>query len=244
MKKIFSLIYLLVFALAILFLALPSKSLAGAMSCSANPASAKVGDKVTFTIQVNSAPANAYYVEMFIFDYVTDSAGTLYTPVLKQTYSFPGAPKTYTYEWDTAESKAGEHDYYAMLEDSKHYRLDGTDVKTYSLAAAPAGGTTPTPTPINSGSAGAGGSLFPSTPERWSLNTIFEIINNILTFVSLTAGSLAVFLIVWFGFSYFTALGSEEKIEGAKKGILYTLSGLGVIILAKVLVAVLFSVFQ
>jgi len=257
MKKIANLIYLLVFGLSILFLAIPSKSLAGAMSISTNPASAKVGDKVTFTINIGSAPAEAYYVEMYISDITKDASGIItHNFVLKRTYSFQTAPATFTYEWDTSGSVDGTHQYYALLTKSNHDRLDGTDIKTYSLSsAAPAGGTpTPsnsasggaggTPSPTNSGNADATKSLFPSNPEKWTLETIFEIINNILTYVSLTAGALAVFMIVWFGFSYFTAFGSEEKIEGAKKGILYTLSGLGVIILAKVLVAFLFSIFQ
>jgi len=254
MKKFFTLIYLIIFAF---FLILPLKSRAIETNISVTPANnAKVGDKVEIVYTVYNDDPKAQWILLRIYDpkYIGDES--MYSAKDKDPVPNLNTTGRYTYTWDTkaAGSNPGDHRIDVVVTENDELKELNAISYAELYKLLPADGETPTPS--NSASAGGtpsptitGGSdlnksLFPSNPERWTLETIFEIINNILTFVSIGAGALAVFMIVWFGFGYFMALGSEEKIEAAKKGILYTLSGLGVIILAKTLVAFLLSVFQ
>ena len=256
MQKIFNLIYLVFFAL---FLILPLKSQAIETNISVTPENnAKVGDKVEIVYTVYNDDPKAKWVLLRIYDpkYIGNEA--MYSAKDRNTVPNLNTTGRYTYTWDTkaAQSNPGDHRIDVVVTEMDEMKeLNGVSyAELYKLLPANGGTPTPsnsasggaggTPSPTNSGNADATKSLFPSNPEKWTLKTIGDIINNVLTFVSLTAGALAVFMIVWFGFGYFLALGSEEKIEAAKKGILYTLSGLGVIILAKVLVAFLLSIFQ
>jgi len=253
MKKIFRLIYLIIFAF---FFILPLKSQAIETNISVTPENnAKVGDKVGIVYTVYNDDPKAKWILLRIYDPNDLGNEAMYTPKDKDPVPNLNTTGRYTYTWDTkaAQSNPGDHRIDVVVtENDETKELNAISyAELYKLLPANGGTPTPnntasggTPSPTNSGNADANKSLFPSNPEKWTLETIFEIINNILTFVSLTAGALAVFLIVWFGFSYFTAFGSEEKIEGAKKGILYTLSGLGIIILAKVFIALLVSIFQ
>jgi len=218
------------------------------------PESAKVGEtvKINYTIY-NNDPA-AKWVLLRIYD-VGETREEMYQAKDKREVVYDGQ-KAYVYSWDTAaaQSKPGDHriDVTITPLDEAASPL-ATSRTTYTLLAAGVPVPSPsasTPTGTHTGSVvssppgGTTNSLFPSNPEKWTLQTIFDIINNILTFVSISAGALAVLLIVWEAFAYFMAFGSEEKVEAAKKNIVYILSGLGVIILAKVLVAFLLSIFQ
>lgn len=220
------------------------------------PESAEVGETVKINYTIYNDNPEAKWVLLRIYD-VGETREEMYQAKDKRAVDDKGQ-KAFVYSWETsaAQSKPGDHRIDVIITPLDEAATPlATYRTTYTLSAGSAGGT---PSPKNSASAGPGGTpspttstgsaggegILPSNPETWTLQTVFKIINRVLTFVSAGAGALAVFLIVWFGFSYFTAFGSEEKIEGAKKGILYTLSGLGVIILAKVFIAVLLSVFQ
>lgn len=76
-----------------------------------------------------------------------------------------------------------------------------------------------------------------SDPASWSIGEIEQIINNVMTYVAEIGGALAVLLIIYASFNYLTAYGNEEKVSAAKKMILWTIIGIVVIMLAKILIA-------
>jgi len=254
MKKIFSLIYLISLILLVFLLAWPFPAKAIDIQILIDPPSgAKVGDQVKITYRVSNDDPKAELVLLRIYDPDNLNNENMYSTKARQDAPGDKASMGWTYIWDTkaSQSKPGNHRIDVVVTERDETQvLKALSAPLYNLAAI----TSPSPSasiPISLSpsssvppAGGASEALFPPNPETWTLKTIEKIINRILTYVSVGAGSLAVFLIVWFGFSYFTAFGSEEKIEGAKKGILYTLSGLAVIILAKVFIAVLLSVFQ
>lgn len=74
----------------------------------------------------------------------------------------------------------------------------------------------------------AGTALKSSTAEG-KINVILDFAVNFLLYAS---GGIAVFLLVLGGIRYITSLGNQERMEGAKKTILYAVIGLAAVILA------------
>ncbi len=257
MKKIFSLIYLILLFLAMV-LSRPTGAQAISIQILMDPASgAKVGDKVKITYRVENDDPNAARVLLRIYSPDNLENEAMYSTKASQDAPPVNAGMGWEYIWDTkaSQSEPGNHrvDVVITTRDETEV-LMAQSAPLYNLASATSSAqpkpsssvSDPTGIPgeLSPPPGGPAESLLPGNPEDWGLQTIFEIINRILTFVSLIAGVLAVFLIVWHGFVYFQAFGSEEKVEGAKKAIIYTLSGLALIILSKLFVAWLVEFFK
>ena len=73
-------------------------------------------------------------------------------------------------------------------------------------------------------------------PASWGKEQIQQLIANIIQLATTLAGGIAVLMLVWGAFQYFTAFGNEEKANKAKTTITWAIVGLVVIIIAKILV--------
>ena len=81
-------------------------------------------------------------------------------------------------------------------------------------------------------------------PSTWGTKQIEELIKNITTLAAGIVGGIAVLMIIWGAYQYFTAYGNEEKAQGGKKIITWAIIGLIVIILAKIIVEAIFSIVR
>ncbi len=72
--------------------------------------------------------------------------------------------------------------------------------------------------------------------------TLEEVIDNLIDFIFSISIVVAPLMIVWAGGLYITSAGSEDKIKTAKNIIVYALSGLAVVLLAKGLVAIIIQI--
>jgi heme O synthase-like polyprenyltransferase len=63
------------------------------------------------------------------------------------------------------------------------------------------------------------------------------VYGGVIVFMLEMAGILAVFMIVWSGYKYLTAYGSEEKAASAKKSFIYALLGLAIALSALFIVS-------
>lgn len=67
--------------------------------------------------------------------------------------------------------------------------------------------------------------------------TITDVLNRLIDYGIAIAGSLAAIMILFGAFQIMTSRGDEKKYKSGRQTILYALGGLGVIILARGLVA-------
>lgn len=87
-------------------------------------------------------------------------------------------------------------------------------------------------------------------PWEWGIDlktgkdSVTELIKNVTTLAASIAGGIAVLMIIWGAYQYFTAYGNEEKAQGGKKIITWAIIGLIVIILAKIIVEAIFSIVR
>lgn len=72
-------------------------------------------------------------------------------------------------------------------------------------------------------------------------NPIVDTINKVTVLVSIVAGAAAVILLVIAGLMYVTSGGDPSKIESAKKTVIYTVVGLFVIVLARLIIGFVIS---
>lgn len=80
-------------------------------------------------------------------------------------------------------------------------------------------------------------SILPSgIPEKWTADTIVDLIGRLIKLGLALATAVAVIYIIIGAFHYFTAFGSEEKAATAKKTITWAIVGVVVIVLSYVLV--------
>jgi protein-S-isoprenylcysteine O-methyltransferase Ste14 len=68
--------------------------------------------------------------------------------------------------------------------------------------------------------------------------TASAVLNDIIGWILLLVGGIAVLFIIWGGIQYVTSSGNKDKAEQAKKTLLYAVIGLIVIVLADVIVNV------
>ena len=82
---------------------------------------------------------------------------------------------------------------------------------------------------------GGGGSA--SLPNFLGVGSISELILKIINFLIILAIPFAVLMLVWAGFQFATAQGSEEKLTKAKKNLLWTVAGIAVILASQAIVS-------
>ncbi len=70
-------------------------------------------------------------------------------------------------------------------------------------------------------------------------NNIFQLLAKILDIVIKLGIPIAVLFIVWAGFKFVTAQGSEDKLKEAKKNLAYTLLGIAIFIASALLVKII-----
>lgn len=73
-------------------------------------------------------------------------------------------------------------------------------------------------------------------PNPLSANNITAVLNNILTFLSGIAASLAAVMFAWAGLLYLTSAGNEGQLGKAKKALLYGVIGLGIALLGGLII--------
>ncbi|MDD4930816.1 MAG: pilin [Candidatus Colwellbacteria bacterium] len=112
------------------------------------------------------------------------------------------------------------------------------------LAQAPAGSTNPT------GGSPAGSTNPSYVPADFQIcnplsdnctgggGTIEDILDKVINFILLIAAPIAALMYVWAGFMFLTAGGDPKKIDQAKKAVLWTSIGIGVLVISKGLVIV------
>ena len=86
--------------------------------------------------------------------------------------------------------------------------------------------------------------LPPGDPSTWGTKEIEQLILNVTQLATALAGGIAVIMIIWGAFQYFTAYGNEEKAQSGKKIITWAIIGLVVIILANVIIFEIKSLVQ
>jgi len=109
------------------------------------------------------------------------------------------------------------------------------------VAGAP-GETTPTPGTPTPGTPGDTISSWTTIENPLAYDTFEKILGEISKFLIQIGSAIAGVMFLIAGFMFVTAGGNPEKVQSAKKMILYTIIGLAIIILASGLVAVLKSV--
>lgn len=72
-------------------------------------------------------------------------------------------------------------------------------------------------------------------------NPIVNTLNKVTVLVSVIAGAAAVILLVIAGFMFVTSGGDTSKVESAKKTVIYTVVGLFVIVLARLIIGFVIS---
>ena len=71
-----------------------------------------------------------------------------------------------------------------------------------------------------------------------------ETIQRVTTLVAFIAGFLAVFWIIIMGIKYQTSYGDPEKTKAARKGIIYAVVGLIVVVAAQLLILVVLKIIE
>ena len=74
-------------------------------------------------------------------------------------------------------------------------------------------------------------------PSTWGTEQIDQLIRNITNLALSIAGGIAVLMIIWGAYQYFTAYGNEEKAQKGKTTLMWAIIGLVVIILAQVIIS-------
>ena len=94
---------------------------------------------------------------------------------------------------------------------------------------------------------GAGGSSIPvegiAGMPSGGTNILQITLQSGLTFVFAIAGVVAMFFIIWGGISWITSGGEKEKIEEARKKIVYALIGLVIIFMSYLIVKTVGGLF-
>lgn len=240
----------------LLLILMPISARAQSVTITADPTTASVGDKITFTIDVADTPAGSSKVKLYIADTVIMGPEGAY---LKDSWDAPdaGASASHRYVWDTkaAGSNPGEHYVNVFVLDADGFiKLNQTT--TYTLAAAsssptpkPSGSHAGSPTPTPSGTRTSTSSsaigdfgtiIFPST----KISSIRDLIVAIIDWLLILAGSLAVIAIIYSGIIYITAGADTTKAETAKKNLIWAIIGVVVISLALVIINTVVSVLQ
>lgn len=88
---------------------------------------------------------------------------------------------------------------------------------------------------VQIGLPGSGGGSV-SLPNFVGANSISELILKISKFLMALAIPFAIAMLVWSGFLFATAQGSEDKIKAAKKNFTYTIIGIAVIMASEALI--------
>lgn len=68
-----------------------------------------------------------------------------------------------------------------------------------------------------------------------------QIIGTVVTAALGFVGLIAVILFIYYGFLFLTAAGKDEQIKNAKKGMMYSIMGIVIILLAYSIVSLIFS---
>ena len=74
--------------------------------------------------------------------------------------------------------------------------------------------------------------------------TFPTLLERIVDFLLTLAGPLAVIMILWAAFLYITSSGNTGRIEQAHKVILWTVVGVGVLILSKGLISLIVNILE
>lgn len=86
--------------------------------------------------------------------------------------------------------------------------------------------------------------ILPDTdPREYSFDTIAGIIASVTDLAFLLFGIAAFAMLLWGGFEYISSFGDESKAQSAKKTLTWTIVGVIVIIIAKVLINFVLEVF-
>jgi len=102
------------------------------------------------------------------------------------------------------------------------------------------GGIDPDP-----GGSGCGGGTLICNPLQSGATTITDVVNLVLKNVVLPIGAvIVVFMIIYSGFLFVTAQGSEDKIKNAKQTFLYTIIGAAVLLGALVISELIQKTFE
>ena len=215
-----------------------------------SPSTAKVGDKITITIKIDSMPAKADKVYLYISDTLPKNPEEG-TPYLKAAYDASitqqGKSASYTYTWDTkaAGSTAGVHNIVVFVADKDKAVLFQPPVVAYTLTTAT---TTTTDNQTNQDQ-----STNDNKAETTSLNiadlgtitfwptkvnNLGELITVIINWLLGLIGAAAVVAVVYSGIMYITASADPTKAETAKKNLTWAIIGIILVALSFVIVQI------
>ena len=79
--------------------------------------------------------------------------------------------------------------------------------------------------------------LFVGRPETYTFANLIDVANRIMTLLLIFAVGSAVIAFLWASYLYMSSFGSEERVKNAKNVWYWTLIGLAVMLLAKVIIA-------
>jgi len=93
---------------------------------------------------------------------------------------------------------------------------------------------------------GTGSPSFCTTKDPGADNPLYGsdgVINKIANFIAYIAGTVAVLMVIYGGFRYVISNGDSAKITSARQIITYSLVGLVIVVLAKVIVTFVLNQF-
>lgn len=102
-----------------------------------------------------------------------------------------------------------------------------------------------------SGSSSSGGQLIPEEQksenlgtDRFNNNSLETTLNTVANYVVGVLVVVAIFYILWAAYDFVTSSGSEEKVNGARRKIMYAAIGIIVALLAKGIVGLVLGAVQ
>jgi len=85
--------------------------------------------------------------------------------------------------------------------------------------------------------------VLPSSPQDYNLDTVKELMVNVLSLALDFVGVIAVIYIIIGGYFYITAYGNEAQIKKGKDTLTWAIVGLVIILLAKVIITEVWQFF-
>jgi hypothetical protein len=125
------------------------------------------------------------------------------------------------------EDQCGECDSYEACVDGQCVYQDYTSSNTDESSSV---------TSKSNKSGGSSGSGTAVMPNWFGVGSVSELIMKVVNFVIDIAIPVAVVMIIWSGFMFVTAQGNDEKINRAKKNLVWTVTGLIIIVSSQLLV--------
>lgn len=214
-----------------------------------SPSNPKIGDKVTVKITIPTVPADADMVNIYITDTLPANILEADSYLKKSVNPFvTGNTFNYNYTWDTTQSNPGEHNIVVAvlgkLEPGRQRAVLSTNNTSLTLSST--NGET-----ANTNNTDGTNTTSTSSSSNWAIPTLSfvtgksfsQIAGNIVNWLLVLAGILAVIFLVYGGILYITAGPDAEKATKGRTAVVNSVIGITIIILALAIINWVVNIF-